>query len=97
MKTSFNRSIAPIVIILIVAGVLALAGGGWYLYQNLKIPARNASPSDAGGKNQNVPPAQNQQQAVVDETANGSTTLTTGWKTYNAKQFSFLYPQTATI
>lgn len=75
-----NRGLTPIIIILIVACVLVLAGGGWYAYQKAKISA--GSGSALGGKIQ--APAQNQQ--AVDETSN--------WKTYKNDQlgFEFKYP-----
>lgn len=61
MRNLNNKGIAPIVIILIVAGVLALAGGGWYVYQNSKIKVQNEASE------------QNQQAVNQDETANWKT------------------------
>ncbi len=62
MSQSKIKGIAPIAIILIIAGVLVLAGGGFYLYQK------------SNSKNQNTEsPVQNQQQTAADETANWKT------------------------
>jgi len=53
MKNLDNRGLAPLAIILIVAGVLVLGGGGIYLYQKSNIKNKNS---------QVEVPAQNQQQ-----------------------------------
>lgn len=88
MKKSFKRiqaGLAPIVIILVVAAALAVAGGGWWWY------TKNVQCWDCYGF---MPP---ESSSTLQQAANGSTSLTTGWKTYNTKQFAFSYPPTATI
>ena len=56
-----NKGLAPIAIILIIVGVLVVAGGVWYLYQKSNI------------KNQNNRQSAAQQSSTADETANWQT------------------------
>ncbi len=49
-----QKGIAPIVIILIIVGVLAVGGGGYYLWQRLKTPTGSSLCEKGGGKITNI-------------------------------------------